>query len=141
MPPADWLQVAAIIEFPYQAPQILLAESLKLWYQYRSQAVKILYRGGYRMKKLSVVLVVVLSICLVVSMAFAMSHVMKGAVKSVDAKAGSIVVTVDGKDMTFKAGKDVDVAKFKAGDKVEVTTDKDVATDIKAAKKKAPVGC
>jgi hypothetical protein len=90
------------------------------------------------MKKLSVVLVVVLSLCFVVSLAFAAD--MKGTVKSADAKAGSIVVTVDGKDMTYKAGKDVDVAKFKAGDKVDVTTDKDVATAIKAAKK-APVGC
>ena len=101
------------------------------------------------MKKLSVVLVVVLSICLVASLALAAHHIKKGAVKSADAKAGKIVVTVDGKDMTFKAGKGVDVSKFKAGDKVEVATDKDVATDIKAeaapaaapAKKKAPVGC
>ena len=94
------------------------------------------------MKKISVVLVVVLSICLMASLALATHHIMKGAVKSVDAKASTIVVTVDGKDMTFKAGKGVDVAKFKAGDKVEVTTDKDVATDIKAAAaKKAPVGC
>jgi len=101
------------------------------------------------MKKLSVVLVVVLSVCLVASLALANHHIKKGAVKSVDAKAGSIVVTVDGKDMTFKAGKGVDVSKFKAGEKVEVATDKDVATEIKAeaapaaapAKKKAPVGC
>ena len=97
------------------------------------------------MKKISVVLVVVVSLCLVASLALAAHHVMKGAVKSVDAKAGSIVVTVDGKDMTFKAGKGVDLGKFKAGDKVEVTTDKDTATDIKAAAaapaKKAPVGC
>jgi len=100
------------------------------------------------MKKLSVVLVVVLSICLVASLALAANHVKKGAVKSADAKAGSIVVTVDGKDMTFKAGKGVDVSKFKAGDKVVVTTDKDMATEIKAdapaaaaPAKKAPVGC
>lgn len=101
-----------------------------------------------RMKKLTVVLVVVLSICLVASLALAAHHVKKGAVKSVDGKAGSIVVTVDGKDMTFKAGKGVDVTKFKAGDKVAVTTDKDTATEIKAdapaaaaPAKKAPVGC
>jgi len=104
------------------------------------------------MKKLSVVLVVVLSLCLVASLALANHHIKKGAVKSIDAKAGSIVVTVDGKDMTFKAGKGVDVAKFKAGDKVVVTTDKDTATEIKAdapaaaapaaaPAKKAPVGC
>jgi len=98
------------------------------------------------MKKLSVVVVVVLSLCLVASLALAAHHIKKGAVKSVDAKAGTIVVTVDGKDETFKAGKGVDLGKFKAGDKVEVTTDKDVATDIKAgtaaaAKPKAAVGC
>jgi len=96
------------------------------------------------MKKLTVVVVVVLSLCLVASLALAAHHIKKGAVKSVDAKAGTIVVTVDGgKDETFKAGKGVDLGKFKAGDKVEVTTDKDVATEIKAAaaKPKAAVGC
>ena len=49
------------------------------------------------MKKFSAVLVVVLSICLVASLALASHHIKKGAVKSVDAKAGSIVVTVDGR--------------------------------------------
>jgi Cu/Ag efflux protein CusF len=92
------------------------------------------------MKKLSVVLVVVLSLCLVVSLAFAGD--MKGTVKSVDAKAGSVVLTVDGKDTTFKADKAVDLTKVKAGDKVEFTAEKDVVKSIKAAAaKKAPVGC
>lgn len=96
------------------------------------------------MKKLSVVVVVVLSLCLVVSLAFAAD--MKGTVKSVDAKAGSVVLTVDGKDTTFKADKAVDLSKVKAGDKVEFTADKDVVKSIKAAAagapaKKAPVGC
>ena len=94
------------------------------------------------MKKLSVVLVVVLSLCLVVSLAFAAD--MKGTVKSVDAKAGSVVLTVDGKDTTFKADKAVDLGKVKAGDKVEFAADKDVVKSIKAAAapaKKAPVGC
>jgi hypothetical protein len=98
------------------------------------------------MKKFSVVLVVVLSLCLVVSLAFAMSHVMKGTVKSVDAKAGSIVMTVDGKDTTYKADKAVDLTKVKAGDAVEFTADKGVMKSCNAAaaapaKKKAPVGC
>jgi len=99
------------------------------------------------MKKLSVVLVVVLSLCLVVSLAFAAD--MKGTVKSVDAKAGSVVLTVDGKDATFKADKAVDLGKVKAGDKVAFTADKDVVKSIKAdaapaaaaPAKKAPVGC
>ena len=43
--------------------------------------------GVLGMKKLTVVLVVVLSLCLVVSMAFA-ADMKKGTIKSVDAKAG-----------------------------------------------------
>jgi len=99
------------------------------------------------MKKISVVLVVVLSLCLVASMAFA-AEAKKGTVKSVDAKAGSLVVTMDGgKDETLKAGKGVDLGKVKAGDKVEVAVDKGVAESVKAAaaapaaKPKAAVGC
>lgn len=93
------------------------------------------------MKKISAVLVVVLSLCLVVSLAFA-SGMQKGTVKSVDAKAGSIVVTIDGKDHTLKADKSVDLSKVKAGEAVEVAVEKDMVTSIKAAaKKKAPVGC
>jgi hypothetical protein len=100
--------------------------------------------GVLGMKKLTVVLVVVLSLCLVVSMAFAAD--MKGTIKSVDAKAGSVVVTVDGKDQTFKADKAVDLGKVKAGDAVELSVEKDTVKSIKAAaaapaKKKAPVGC
>jgi len=102
------------------------------------------------MKKLSVVLVVVLSLCLVVSFAFAADS--KGTVKSVDAKAGSIVVTIDGKDQTLKADKSIDLGKLKAGDAVEVAVHGDMAMSIKAAaaapaapaaakKPKAAVGC
>jgi len=102
--------------------------------------LKYSFEGVIVMKKLSVVLVVVLSLCLVVSLAFAGD--MKGTVKQVDAKAGSIVLTVDGKDSMFKADKAVDLTKVKAGDKVEFTADKEVIKSIKAAAaKKAPVGC
>lgn len=97
------------------------------------------------MKKLSVVLVVVLSLCLVVSMAFA-ADMKKGTIKSVDVKAGSVVVTIDGKDQTFKADKAVDLGKVKAGEAVELSVEKDIVKSISAAaaapaKKKAPVGC
>jgi hypothetical protein len=95
------------------------------------------------MKKLSVVLVVVLSLCLVASIALAGGK--QGTIKSVDAKAGSVVITVDGKDETLKADKGVDLGKVKAGEKVEFTADKGVVKEIKAAAaapaKKAPVGC
>jgi len=105
------------------------------WYKYSIE-------GDIVMKKLSVVLVVVLSLCLVVSLAFAAD--MKGTVKSVDAKAGSLIIIIDGKDTTYKADKAVDLGKVKAGDKVEFAADKDVVKSIKAAAapaKKAPVGC
>jgi Cu/Ag efflux protein CusF len=104
--------------------------------------LKYSFEGVIVMKKLSVVLVVVLSLCLVVSLAFAGD--MKGTVKSVDAKAGSVVLTVDGKDTTYTADKAVDLGKVKAGDKVEFSADKNVVKSIKAAAapaKKAPVGC
>lgn len=93
------------------------------------------------MKRFSVVLVVVLSLCLVVSLAFA-AEAKKGTIKSVDAKAGTIVFTAEGgADMTLTADKSVDLGKVKAGDKVEIMVDKDTAKEIKAAKKKPAVGC
>jgi hypothetical protein len=106
---------------------------------------KFTLEGVPGMKKLSVVLVVVLSLCLVVSMAFA-ADMKKGTIKSVDAKAGSVVVTIDGKDHTFKADKAVDLGKVKVGEAVELSVEKDTVKSISAAaaapaKKKAPVGC
>ncbi|MDA8099183.1 MAG: copper-binding protein [Nitrospiraceae bacterium] len=94
------------------------------------------------MKKLSVVLVAVLSLCLIASLAFAGAKM--GTVKSVDAAKGSIVITCDGKDEALKAGHGVDLSKVKAGDKVEFAADKDTVTSLKAAaaaKPKAAVGC
>jgi len=105
---------------------------------------KFFLEGVLGMKKLTVVLVVVLSLCLVVSMAFA-ADMKKGTIKSVDAKAGSVVVTIDGKDHTYKADKAVDLGKVKAGEAVELSVEKDTVKSIKAAAaapaKKAPVGC
>ncbi len=93
------------------------------------------------MKKLSVVLVVVVSLCLVASLAFAGAKM--GTVKSVDAAKGSVVISCDGKDEALKADKAVDLSKVKAGDKVEFTAEKDMVTSLKAAaaKPKAAVGC
>ncbi len=95
------------------------------------------------MKKIAVVLAVVVLVVSLVSLAVADTK--KGTVKAVDAKAGSVVLTVDGKDMTLKADKSVDLAKLKAGEKVEATIEKDVLKSVKAeaapAAKKAPVGC
>lgn len=92
------------------------------------------------MKKLSVVVIVVLSLCLVASFAFA-SDMKKGVVKSVDEKAGTVVLTVDGKDMTLKADKDTDLKAAKAGAKVKAVIDGEVLKSISADKPKAAVGC
>jgi hypothetical protein len=91
------------------------------------------------MKKIAVVLAVVVMVVSLVSLSFAGE--VKGTVKSVDAKAGTVVLSVDGKDMSLKADKAVDLGKVKAGDKVEASVDKDVVTSLKAAKPKAAVGC
>jgi hypothetical protein len=93
------------------------------------------------MKKVSAVLAVVVLVVSLVSLAFAADAKM-GMVKSVDAKAGTIVLTIDGKDATLKADAGVDLGKVKAGDKVEVSVEKDMVKSIKAAAKpKAAVGC
>jgi len=93
------------------------------------------------MKKAAAILVVVVLAVAMASMVFA-GEAKKGTIKSVDAKAGTIVLTADGgSDMTLKADKSVDLGNVKAGDKVEVTVDKDMVTGIKAAKKKPAMGC
>jgi hypothetical protein len=92
------------------------------------------------MKKVAAVLAVVVLVVALVSLAFA-GGAMKGTVKSVDAKAGTIVLTIDGKDQTLKADAGVDLGKVKAGDKVEASVEKDMVKSIKAAKPKAAVGC
>jgi hypothetical protein len=49
-----------------------------------------------------------------------------------------------GKDVTLKADKSVDLSKVKAGEKVEVSVEKDMLMHVMAApaaKPKAAVGC
>jgi cold shock CspA family protein len=91
------------------------------------------------MKKIAVVVAVVL---LVVSLgSFAFAEEMKGAIKSVDAAAGTVVLSSGGKDVTLKADKAVDLNTLKAGQKVEATVENDVLKSVKIAKPKAAVGC
>lgn len=103
------------------------------------------------MKKFVAVLTVVVMVVSLVSLVFA-SDMQKGTVKSVDAKAGTVVLTNEaGKDMTLKADKGVDLGAVKAGDKIEASIDKDMLKAVKAAaaaapaapaaKPKAAVGC
>jgi len=101
------------------------------------------------MKKVISVLVVVVMVAAMVSLVFAADK-KKGTIKSVDAKAGSLVLAVDGgKDETLKADKAVDLGKLKAGDKVEVSIEKGVVKTLAVGdaapaakpKPKAAVGC
>ncbi len=97
------------------------------------------------MKRIAVVLAVVVLVASLVSLAIAAETKM-GTIKSLDAKAGTVVLTVDGKDMTLKADKSVDLGKLKAGEKVEASIEKDTLKSVKAeaapkAKPKAAVGC
>jgi hypothetical protein len=93
------------------------------------------------MKKATAILAVVVMVVSLVSLVFA-ADAKKVTVKSVDAKASTMVVTgEDGKDMTVTADKSVDLGKVKAGEKVMITVEKDMVTSVKAAKSKAAVGC
>ncbi len=94
------------------------------------------------MKKFSVVLVAVLSLCLVVSLAFA-AEAKKGTIKGIDEKAGTITFCPEGTttDMTLKVDKSVDLKNVKKDSKAEVMIEKDTVMSIKAAGKKPVVGC
>ena len=93
------------------------------------------------MKKVAAVLSVAVLVVSLVSLVFA-AEAKKGTVKSVDVKAGTIVFTADGgKDETLKADKSVDLSSVKAGEKVEISVEKDMVMSLKAAKRRAPVGC
>jgi uncharacterized membrane protein len=95
------------------------------------------------MKKIAAVLAAAVMVVAMVSMVFA-ADMKKGTIKSVDAKAGTVVFCAEGgtTDTTLKADKSVDLGKVKAGEKVEVTVEKDMMKSMKpAAKPKAAVGC
>lgn len=92
------------------------------------------------MKKAAAILAVLVLAVSLVSLVYA-AETKKGTVKSVDAKAGSIVMNIDGTDTTLKADKGVDLGKVKSGETVEATIDNGTVKDIKAAKKKPAVGC
>ncbi|HYA87002.1 MAG TPA: hypothetical protein VEI57_08075 [Nitrospirota bacterium] len=98
------------------------------------------------MKKIAVILAVMVFVVSFVSLAFAADmNMQKGTIKSVDAKAGTVVFCQEGtnKDITLKADKSIDLANLKAGEKVEVSIQKDMLMHVMAAPaaKKAPVGC
>jgi len=92
------------------------------------------------MKKVAAVLAGLVLVVSLVSLVFAAGE-KKVVVKSVDAKAATMVVTDEGKDETLNVDKSVDLGKVKAGDKVMITVDKDMVMSVKPAKAKAAVGC
>lgn len=92
------------------------------------------------MKKATAILAAMVLVVSLVSMVFAAGE-KKVVVKSIDAKTATMVVTDDGKDVTMNVDKSVDLAKWKAGDKVMITVDKDMVMSMKAAKSKQAVGC
>jgi Cu/Ag efflux protein CusF len=102
------------------------------------------------MKKVTVVLAVVVLVVSMVSLVFAADmNMKKGTIKSIDAKAGTVVFCAEGTntDTTLKVDKSVDLSKVKAGDKVDATIEKDTLKHVMAApaapaaKPKAAVGC
>jgi Cu/Ag efflux protein CusF len=98
------------------------------------------------MKKAAAILVVMVVVVSLVSLVFAAE--MKGTIKKIDAKAGTVVFSADGgKDETLKADKTV-LGTIKEGDKVEAVIEQGTLKSVKAAaaaapaaKKKAAVGC
>ena len=100
------------------------------------------------MKKVIAVLAMAVLVVALGSLAFAAEAKM-GTIKSIDAKKHTVVFCPEGTttDMTLKADKSVDLSKVKAGEKVEVSVEKNALKSVKteaaapAAKPKAPMGC
>ena len=100
------------------------------------------------MKKVIAVLAVVILVVALGSLAFA-AEAKKGTIKAVDAKTGTVIFCPEGTttDMMLKADKSVDLSTVKAGEKVEVSIEKNALKSVKteaeapAPKHAAPMGC
>jgi len=95
------------------------------------------------MKKVVAILVVAVLVVSMASLVFAAESKM-GTIKSVDAKAGTVVFCAEGgtTDVTLTADKSIDLSKVTAGEKVHVTIDKNMLKHVMAAPApKAAVGC
>lgn len=95
------------------------------------------------MKKVTAALASMVLVVSLVSLAFAWgSDYQKVTIKSMDAAAGTMVCTDDdGKEMTMKVDKSVDLSKAKEGDKVKIVVEKDMVMKMKPARSKQAVGC
>lgn len=84
------------------------------------------------MRNIVVVLAIAALVIVLAAPAFA-TVAQTGTIKSVDAKAGTVVFCAEGgKDVTFKADQSVDLDKIKAGDKVEISVENDLLKSVKA---------
>jgi len=95
------------------------------------------------MKKILVSLVAVFFVATLVTAAFAAETKQVGTIKSVDAAKGTVVFCPEGTkdELTIKVSADL-MKKAKAGEKVKMVYDNNVASKIvKARGGKVPVGC
>lgn len=84
------------------------------------------------MKKIVVVLAVAALVISLAAPAFA-AVAQTGTIKSVDAKAGTVVFYAEGgKEVTLQADKSIDLDKIKAGDKVDISVENDMLKSVKA---------
>jgi len=85
------------------------------------------------MKKIVIVLAVVAFVIALGSSVFATAVTLTGTIKSIDTATAMVVFCAEnGKDVTLKTDKSVDLSKLKAGDKVEITVEDDVLKSVKA---------
>lgn len=91
------------------------------------------------MKKISVVLGILLSLCLFVSAASA-AETKSGTIKKVDAKASPITFRADGAkaDEVLKVDAAVDLKAVKSRTKAQITVEEGVVKEIKPEEKKSP---
>lgn len=68
---------------------------------------------------------------------------MKGTIKAVDEKAGTVTFCPEGttKDHVMKVGKDVDIKSIKPDTKVEISVEDNKVTNVKKIKKMRIEGC
>jgi hypothetical protein len=84
------------------------------------------------MQKIIIVLAVVAFVIASGSSVFATAVTLTGTIKSIDTTTATVVFCAEnGKDVTLKTDKSVDLSKLKAGDKVEITVEDDVLKSVK----------
>ena len=83
------------------------------------------------MKKIVIVLAVVAFVIALGSPVFATAVTLTGTIKSIDTATATVIFSAENKDVTLKTDKSIDLSKFKAGDKVEITVEDDMLKSVK----------